>query len=219
MQGIIRYVWYVNKKIIITKIILQFLMMVIGYLLILLFNYIQITDSKLYLQINFLFVFIILFFSFDIYIQCYDNIRKTRCDIYISVTSIGLKRFNDCLVLFDLLFLLFSYFLCNIFLIFVHWYSNKSNLKKELSLLLTIFLFFLIAKLICIITIMLIRNVKNAIIIILIINILFVRFFKNNVEIQNIQSHQLIFFLVLASLSLVYIFIRSALVKLWKEEF
>ena len=108
-------------------------LLIVGNLTVILIKFFQVDDSELYTKLNILFAIIILFFSFDVYIQCYENLKSTRFDRYIAGTTIGLTKLNDCLVIFDLLFLIYSFILGNVYLIQTNYCSHERK-KYEIQL-------------------------------------------------------------------------------------
>lgn len=219
MQGIIRYLWYTNRKNIGMKVLIQLLILIGGYLTIFLIDFLQAEDNELYMRINILFSILMLLLSFDVYIQCYESIKRTKFDRYISATTIGLKRFHYSLIFFDFIFLLYSYVLSNLFLFQTYMMNKKINVKYEFQLLAMIFFLLVIIKLICIVTTILIQNTKTAMIAVLFIDIIFMKSFIDEKTIRYISYYIVFACQIIIFLVIIAILMQNKLIKLWKEDF
>lgn len=216
MKGIFRYLWYTNKKNIIIKLIFQFMVVLVGNLTVILIKFFQVDDSELYTKLNILFAIIILFFSIDVYIQCYENLKSTRFDRYIAGTTIGLTKLNDCLVIFDLLFLIYSFILGNVYLIQTNYCSHERK-KYEIQLFFLTLLLVIILKIVCVISMILFHNVKIAILTVLFLNVIFMKFIIGEKIIEYIWNYKILTCLVVICFVILYNLEREKLMKFWKE--
>ncbi len=214
MIGVIKYIWYTSKKVIITKSILQIIVIVLGILLnCLLYK----TNNEDISQVNIIFYIIILFFCFDTYMQSYKNMRRMKFDKYIAATEVGLKKFNDGIVIFDFLFLLYSYFNGCIYVIIIYSFYG-GNLKYELMIISYTLLIFMIVKLVCIIITIILRDTKSTILFSLLLNVFITKIFTDDIEYYMEWMKRYIYFVVLGFIILLVLG-RGILTKLWKEDF
>ena len=199
MKGAIKCSWYYGRKIIFYKMLFQALIVVAGIALNIVFN--KIIDNEVCVQINEMFYGLILMFGIDVYMQLYDKQQKTKVDKYLAATPLGFKKYNDGILLFDGLFLAYSF---------------SIGLGKYLV---DIGFAYAAVKIVFVISMNILRNIKSTIIIF----IIFAFIIRNNLErIENVQYLKLssmnIYYIGFVILLLLYILLRNLFENLWKRK-
>lgn len=211
MKGIVKCNWYFGRTIILYKVIFQGIVMAFG-LTLTSFSY-RIIDAEACIKINEIFYGIILLFSIDLYIQLYGKMKKIKMDRFISATPLGFRKYNDGMLFFDFLFLIFSLGMGLAYVAF-------SNIIAEIKIinwrsLIEIFVFYAITKIVLIIIMNILKDAKSAILTAIILGMILTKY---TTVIENMKSGNMNLSIAVIILLLLYIALRNLFEKLWKRK-